>query len=250
METAKYNEKLFEPLLELIKQHKELPRKEEKTAIALMKRFGITRLAFWSDSFLPERPHPFFPVLSEDQPSVPSNDSDPSTAEEDSEDWEFLAEGGDRDEIKWFLEDFGRNWEAMIKERREQEKGLPQRVNYNEADAKLLGELRPPFNINIKNECRIGDEDYTLEAIAVEIKDGRLHVLEFPDCFNTVSSSPVTPGRIGIYRAMVQSIKFNLDNNIPPSKWGLAHHRFVDPYTYKVLVKLHESEFARFEDTL
>lgn len=54
MEITKQQEELLGQLIALVKQSYELPQKEKKAAIELMKSFGITRLAFWSEFFSPE----------------------------------------------------------------------------------------------------------------------------------------------------------------------------------------------------
>lgn len=114
-------------------------------------------------------------------------------------------------------------------------------VNYNEEDAKLFGELRPDFYLDLdqggnENECAgrifsvelngdtlklVGSDDwdsktFSMSAKNVDYEEDRIKVNE-------------------VMKAIIMSIRFNQENNVPVEKWGVAHFPDVDPYTYEYL---------------
>lgn len=113
--------------------------------------------------------------------------------------------------------------------------------DYNEEDAKLFGELRPDFYLDLdqggnENECAgrifsvelngdtlklVGSDDwdsktFRMSAKNVDYEEDRIKVNE-------------------VMKAIIMSIRFNQENNVPVEKWGVAHFPDVDPYTYEYL---------------
>lgn len=171
METTKQQEELLGQLGAMVKQSYELPRKEKAAAIELMKSFGITRLAFWSEFFLPE------------------------------------------------------NYDE-------------EEVQYNEEDQELFGELEPDFWLDL--DFMLNEDTCMGQAFAAEIdKDGELNVVLCNSLYDEVYSIPLDDvfhiDETEVYDAIVKSIQFNLDNNIPIEKWAVAHNGRVNPYTYEYL---------------
>lgn len=112
-------------------------------------------------------------------------------------------------------------------------------VKYNEQDQKLFGELKPDFWLEPDymqgDEClgqvfaaEIGEKGKELNLVICDT----FHDEVFTAPYDYVSSR-VDP--IQIYSAIVKSVQFNLENNIPIEKWAVAHYGFVDPYTYEYL---------------
>lgn len=117
---------------------------------------------------------------------------------------------------------------------------------YNEEDENLFGELEPSFSPNLDQG---GNEDQCNgRIVAVELNNRRANPVEKLQLvctedddaevfrMNAVDAISAEDTRIDfndVMKAVLLSIQFNLDNDIPVEKWGVCHHPNVDPYTYE-----------------
>ncbi|MCM1141591.1 MAG: hypothetical protein NC453_23715 [Muribaculum sp.] len=117
---------------------------------------------------------------------------------------------------------------------------------YNEEDMELMECLCPTFDGRVdwweedsgNPDCSDG------QVIAIEYKPEQEDKLKLvlrndtQNCVQRCSIDNYDMLRIdfcNLIQAITDSIKFNVDNNIPVEKWGVGHCPEVDPYTYELL---------------
>ena len=122
---------------------------------------------------------------------------------------------------------------------------LWRRREFNEEDAQLFGTLKPDFYLDLdqggnENECAgrifavelhgeslqlVGSDDwdsktFRMSAKNVDYEEDRIKVNE-------------------VMKAIIMSIRFNQENNVPVEKWGVAHFPVV--FHWVCLRRVHSS---------
>lgn len=119
-------------------------------------------------------------------------------------------------------------------------------VDYNEEDRKLFGDLRPGFWPSLTQGGDDNQVDGRVVAVALNNRRAnpldKLQLICNDDWNNQVFSLNASDAmdlietRIEfaeVMKAVVLSIRFNLEHNIPIEKWGICHHPYVNPYSYE-----------------
>lgn len=117
------------------------------------------------------------------------------------------------------------------------------RAKYNKKDMSILGKLKPKFDAMVGwSEEYLLDSDGPVIAIkSGESEDNTLLMVMANDDTQEVEEASLSHysdygvNLVELIDAVINSIKFNLDNEVPIELWGLNHYPDVDPYDYEYI---------------